>query len=85
MVLSESVSGDESDEEDDEEDGKLERELFCFECISPLVDFDLDDAMMATSSPTKTGSKAPEPERFPVSSAGLPSIVPSIVNICLGS
>ena len=88
MVLSESVSDDESDEEDDEEDGELERERFLFRMYftidrSLVIDFvlDLDDAMMATSSPTK----APESESFPVSSAGLSAIVPSIVNICLGS
>ena len=67
MVLSESVSDDESDEEDDEEDEELEREHFLFQMYftfgrSLVIDFDLDldDAMMANLSPTKTGSMAPE-------------------------
>ena len=80
---------DESDEEDDEEDGELERERFLFRMYftfgrSLVIDFDLDldDAIMATSYPTKTGSMAPESEGFPVSSTVLSLIVPYI---CLGS
>ena len=89
MLLSESVSDDEADEEDNEEDAELERDRFLFQMYfafgrSSIIDFDLDDAMMATSSPTKTGSMVPESERFPVSST-CPSIIPSIVNIYLGS
>ena len=90
MVLSESVSDDEADEEDNEEDGELERERFLFQMYfafgqSSVIDFDLDDAMMATVYQSKTGSKALESERLPVSSTGLSSIVPSIVNIYLSS